>query len=219
MSDFFREVDEEVRRDQVVHLWQKYQIWVIAAIVLIIAGTGAWRLYENNRLETAETAGARYEAALRLLQDGKSAEALTAFDALAHNALLGYETLARFAAADLTAQNDPEGGIKAYEALSFDGAIAPEFQAAAQLRAAMLRVDRDDPKDFETRFAPLAVSNRAYRDSYRELLALAAFKRDDFDAAAKWLDEIIIDPEAPQAVRGRAQALIGLVRAGKLPAK
>ena len=219
MSDFFREVDEEVRRDRVIHLWQKYQTWLIGGVLLIIVGTAAWRLHENARIEAAETAGVRYEAALRLLQDGKRDEALAAFDTLARDGPKGYATLSRFAAADLIAAKDPEAGIKAYETLAFEGNIPPTVQAAAQLRAAMLRVDRDDPKLFEQKFAPLAAAGRAYRNSYRELLALAAFKRDDFEAAGRWLDEIVIDFEAPQDLRGRAQALLGLVRAGKLPSK
>jgi hypothetical protein len=41
MSDFFREVDEEVRRDRILVFWQKYQSWVIGAVVLIIVGTAA----------------------------------------------------------------------------------------------------------------------------------------------------------------------------------
>ena len=82
------------------------------------------------------------------------------------------------------------------------------------------RRSRDDPKEFEHRFAPLATSGQAYRNSYRELLALADFKRDDFEGAGRWLDEIVVDPDAsPQELRSRAQAFLGLVRAGKLPSK
>lgn len=219
MTDFFREVDEEVRRDRVILFWRKYQTWLIGGVLLIIVGTAAWRVYENARIEAAEAAGVRYEAALRLLQDGKTDEALAAFGALAQNGPKGYATLSRLAGAALTAAKDPEAGIKAYEALAFEGSIPPAIWALAQLRAAMLRVDRDDPKLFEQRFAPLAAPGRAYRNSYRELLALAAFKRDDFEAAGRWLDETVVDPEAPQALRARAQALLGLVRAGKLPSQ
>jgi hypothetical protein len=219
MSDFFREVDEEVRRDRILVFWQKYQIWLIGAVVLIVGGTAAWRIYENGRIAAAEAAGVRYETAVRLMQDGKSDEALAAFDALARDGAKGYATLSRFNAADLTAAKDPEAGIKAYETLAFDGSVPSAVQAVAQLRAAMLRVDRDDPKQFEQRFAPLAAQGRPYRSSYRELLALAAFKRNDYEAAGRWLDEMVVDPETPQSLHSRAQALLGLVRAGKLPSQ
>ena len=46
VADIFHEVDEEVRRDQLKKLWDRYSIYLIAAAVLIVAGIGAWRGYE-----------------------------------------------------------------------------------------------------------------------------------------------------------------------------
>ena len=40
MTDFFREVDEEVRRDRILLFWQKYQIWLIGTVVLIVRRPG-----------------------------------------------------------------------------------------------------------------------------------------------------------------------------------
>ena len=38
---------------------------------------------------------------------------------------------------------------------------------------------------------------------------------NDLDAAAKWLDAIVVDAQAPQTIRQRAEQLLGLVTAGK----
>ncbi len=46
VSDIFHEVDEEVRREQLKKLWDRYGNYVVAAVVLLIAGIGAWRGYE-----------------------------------------------------------------------------------------------------------------------------------------------------------------------------
>jgi hypothetical protein len=217
MTDFFREVDEDVRRDRAIEIWKKYQNWIIGAALVIVAATGAWRVYEYFDLKTAEAAGTRYEAALQLLQDGNPAEAATAFDSLGSDAPRGYAMLARLAAADALSAKDPAAAIKAYDALADDPALAASYQDVARLRGAYLRVDTDDPKQFEARYAPFAGPDQAYRNLYRELLALAAFKSDDFDSAGRWLDEIAADPQAPPAVRGRAEAFLGIVQAGKLP--
>ena len=40
MSDIFQEVDEEVRREQLQKLWERYQNVVYAGIFLILAGVG-----------------------------------------------------------------------------------------------------------------------------------------------------------------------------------
>ena len=38
VADIFHEVDEEVRRDQLRKLWDRYSIYLIALAVLIVAG-------------------------------------------------------------------------------------------------------------------------------------------------------------------------------------
>src|SRR6202044_2660334 len=46
VSDIFNEVDEEVRREQLKKLWERYGNYLIAVCVLVVVGVGAWRGYE-----------------------------------------------------------------------------------------------------------------------------------------------------------------------------
>ncbi|WP_180982565.1 tetratricopeptide repeat protein [Methylocella silvestris] len=216
MSEFFREVDEDYRRERLANIWTKYQVWFIGAAVLLVAATAGWRIYQHFHLQAAEAAGARYEAALRLSQDGKSAEAEAGFKEIAASGPKGYATLARLRGVDEIAGRDPAAAIAAYDALGADPSFDQSFREAAQTRAAMLRVDRDDPKAFEEKYGALAQPSFTYHDTMRELLAMAAFKRDDFEAAGRWLDMIVGDPRAPGPLRQRAEAFLGLVQAGKL---
>ena len=39
MADIFQEVDEEVRREQLKKLWERYGNFIIAACVLVVVGT------------------------------------------------------------------------------------------------------------------------------------------------------------------------------------
>ena len=149
MTEFFREVDEDVRRDRILRYWTKYRYLLIALAVLVVAGTGGGRLYAHYRDEAAQAASAKYEAAAQLSRDGKSAEAAAAFDALSKTTPKGYAILARLRAADERAAGDPQAAIKAYEALAADPSFDPAFKDFAKLRAAMLRVDSDDPLEFE----------------------------------------------------------------------
>ncbi|MGH6836611.1 MAG: tetratricopeptide repeat protein [Methylocella sp.] len=217
MADFFREVDEDVRRDRIVRLWTKYRYLLIALAVLVVAGTGGFRLYGHYRDAAALAAGAKYEAAAQLSRDGKSAEAAAAFEALSKTAPKGYAILARLRAADERAASDPQAAIKAYEALAADPGYDSAFKDFAKLRTAMLRLDSDDPLEFERKFAPLASDSFPYHHQVRELLGLAALKRKAFDAAGNWFDGIVSDPRAPAGVHMRAQALLGLVQSAAMP--
>jgi hypothetical protein len=215
MADIFREVDEDVRRDKAVFFFKKNLVWLIGIALVIIGATGAWRFYDYSRTQAAEKASARYEDALQLAHDGKSAEAEAAFDAIAKDAPAGYRMLARLRAIDELVARDPAAAIKAYETLASDPAYDASLASVARLRAAMLAIDTDDPKTFEQKVTPLAGPTGVFRYSARELLALAALKAGDYDAAGRWLDQIVSDPQAPATLRSRAEAFLGFVRAGK----
>jgi hypothetical protein len=45
-------------------------------------------------------------------------------------------------------------------------------------------------------------------------LGLAALKRGDLEDAGKWLDQIVVDPNAPQNLRQQVNAYLSLVRGG-----
>lgn len=212
MTDFFREVDEEVRRDRFIQFWIRHQNRLIGLAVLIVAATAAWQLYSRHRLEEQEAAGARYEAAAKLSREGKSSDAAAAFEALSKTAPKGYAALARLRAAAARAANEPELAIEAYDSLAADPSLEPRIRDFAKLRAAMLRVDRDDPLEFEKKFAPLAADSFPYHHQMRELLGLAALRRNAFDAAGRWFDSIVSDPAAPVGTSMHAQALLGLVQ-------
>ena len=215
MSDIFREVDEEVRRDQAAQIWSRYQNLFIGLAVIVVALTAGWRLYDHYRTKQAEEAGAKYEAALALARDGKAAEAEGAFEQIARSGPKGYAVLARLREAAEYGSGDPAAAVKAYDALAADGSIDPLFQNVARLRAALLRLDQADAKEIENRLAPMTANDNPFRFSAHEVLALAALKHDDFDTAGRQLDAIVIDPQAPAQMRQRAEALLAVVRSSK----
>ena len=219
MADFFREVDEEVRRDRALKLLQKFKIPLIALMVLIVGATAAWRIYESWRTNRAETAGAAYEAAEQLARDGKPADAEAAFQAIVERGPSGYALLARFRVAATTAARDPALAVKDYDALAADATVGPVLQDVARYRAALLRLDTADLKEMDERLAPLTRAAGPFRNSARELLALSALKANDFKAGANWLDMIVADPQAPADMRQRAEMLLGVVASNRTALK
>ena len=60
--DVFQEVDEEVRREQLQKLWERYQNYVIAGVTLVILGVAAWRGYDwYVTKQAAETGADRHD--------------------------------------------------------------------------------------------------------------------------------------------------------------
>jgi hypothetical protein len=213
VADIFHEVDEEVRRDQLKKLWDRYSIYLIALAVLIVAGMAAWRGYEYWVAKKAAAAGAEFEAAIALNEQGKKAEAEAAFAKVAAEAPSGYRVLARMRAAGALAQSKPADAVKAYDELSADASLGIIWQDLAAVRAGLLLVDTAPLADMRRRLDPVAEPTRSFRHTARELLALSAWRNHDVAAARKYIDMIAGDTESPIGVRARADVLSALITA------
>jgi hypothetical protein len=211
VSELFDEVDEEVRREQLKKLWDRYSIYIVAAALLIIAAVAGWRGYEYLEAQKAAEAGAAFDTALDLAEQNKHAEAQAAFDKLATNAPAGYRMLARLRAAGEVAASDPQAGAKLYDDLAADRSIGTEQQDLARVRAAALLLDTDSYPNMLQRLDAATKPDATFRHTARELLALSAWRANDITAARQWLDMIASDGETPAAMRSRAEALQALL--------
>jgi len=211
VSEFYDEVDEEVRRDQLKKLWDKYSIYIVAVALLIIAGVGGWRGYQYVEAQKAAEASAAFNRASELSDQGKHEEAEKAFAELAAKAPYGYRLLSRFHAAAEVASRDPKAAAKMFDDLAADSSIGGEQQELARIRAAGLLVDSATYPEMKQRLEPATVPAAAFRHSARELLALSAFRANDTNSARLWLDQISADTDTPPSLRSRAQALQALL--------
>ena len=213
MADIFQEVDEEVRRERLNKLWQRYGYYIIAACLLVVVAVGAWRGYEWWETKKAAEAGAAFEQAVMLAEGGKHQEAEAAFAKLATDSTAGYRLLARLREAAELGRTDRKAAIKAYDEIAADRSVGQVIQDLATLRAGFLLVDGSSYGDMRARLEPLAAPDRAFRHSARELLALSAWKGGDMGAARQWTDMIITDPQTPSGARSRAEVLSELIAA------
>jgi hypothetical protein len=213
VADIFQEVDEEVRREQLHKLWQRYGNLLIAACFLVVAGVGAWRGYEWWQNRKAGESGAAFENAVSLAEAGKHQDAEAAFAKLAADGSAGYRPLARLREAAELAQTDKPAAVKAYDELAADKSAGQVIDDLATLRAGFLLVDTAPYSQIRERLEPLTAANRTFRHSARELLALSAWRSGDMAAARQWTDTIIGDPESPQGARSRAEVLSELIAA------
>ena len=213
MADIFQEVDEEVRRERLKKLWDRYGTYVIAACVLIVVGVGAWSAYDWWETKKAGQAGAAFEQAVTLAEAGKHQQAEAAFAKLATEGSAGYRVLARLREAAELARTDRKAAVKAYDEIAADNSVGRVIRDLATLRAGFLLVDTASYGDMRARLEPLTGPERPFRHSARELLALSAWKEGDMGAARQWTNMIMTDPQTPPGTRSRAEVLSELIAA------
>jgi hypothetical protein len=214
VSDIFREVDEEVRREQLKKLWDRYGNYAVAAAVLLVAGIAAWRGYVWWDEKKAAETGAAFEVASSLAEAGKRGEAEAAFAKIAADGTSGYRQLARLREAAELAQTDAKAAIAAYDRIAADGSVGPILRDLAALRAGALLIDAGAFDGARQQLEPLAAEDRTFRHTAREFLVLAAWRAGDAAAAKRWSDMMMTDTQTPAATRSRVEMLMALGETG-----
>jgi hypothetical protein len=214
MSDIFREVDEDIRREQYKKLWDRFGIYVIGLAVLIVVVTAGYRGWVYWQDRQAQATGDRFLAALQLATDGKHAEAESALAAIAADGTGGYPILAKFRiATEKAAAGDKPGAVAEFDAVAADGSTPVLIRDMARLRAALILTETATLPDLEARIGDLAATGNPWRNSAREFLGLTAWRTGDLAAAKKYYDQIGADQEKPQDVARRAEMMLSLIRA------
>lgn len=210
MSDIFREVDEDLRRDRAEHVFKKYGGVMIAAAVVLVAGTGgftAWRNWQQSR-QQQDTAALVTAISQTAQGPEKGVEALAAYAGTADARMAA---LAQFnAAALLLRQNKPADAATIYDGIAANGSVDPVYRDLATVLGAMQRVETGDPAQLAARLQPLTAETSPWRFSARELTAVLAVRAGDTAKARSLFQQLADDQQAPSGVRSRAADLATL---------
>ena len=213
-ESFIREVNEELRSEQVKAVWTRFGSIIVGIAILIVLGTIGKVGYEYWHETSASQAGDQFLAALTLSKENKTDEALTALTALEKDGYGAYPVLAKMRAATLQAQKgDTAGAVTAFSDIAKDGALPQAVRDAARMRAAYLLVDTGTYEQVSAEAEQLAVPANGMRHSAREVLGLAAYKAGDMAKAKTWFQQIADDAESPRNLANRAQMLLDLITA------
>jgi hypothetical protein len=211
VSDIFREIDDELRRENLLRLWSRYSRYIIAGAVLlalIAIGVFAWRQHvASERLAQAN----HYTAAVALTRQGKDAEAAKVFAELATNDG-GYGLPAGFQEAALLAKSgDRQGAIAAYDRLA-SSSVAREYRDLAVLLAVMHQLPDGDPHAAIARLAPLTENGKPWRATALDMTAAAKLKAGDRGGALEIYQQLADDLAVPRELRARAAEMAAALK-------
>ena len=216
-DQFIREVDEELRREQLATLWGRYGNYVIAAAILVVAVTAGFKGWEWWHEREAARAGDLYLAAEDLASEDDSPGAIEAFNTIAAREAGGYSALAGFRSAALQIEaGDRKGALAQLDKITADNRVDDILRDLARLRAAYLALDENDIDGAGERVSPLAVTGNPWRHGAREVLGLVAMEKGDKETAIGYFSEIEADQEAPNNIRARANAMIAVLQGGSV---
>lgn len=209
MADIFREVDEEMRQENLQRIWSKYKVLIIAAVVALLAGTAGYVGWQEYTARQRAAEAERFTAALTISGQENAEQAIRDFGAIAGDARYGYAALASLEQAGLLAEaGDLQGAIAVYDALAAKSDVAQPFRDLAIVLAGYRRLEAGDAAGATTSLSGLVGGNTPWRHLAREISALAAEKQGNRAEARSQLRHLVDDTEAPAGVRARAAEML-----------
>lgn len=204
---FLREVDENLRRDQMVGLARR---WGRAAIALVIVALVALALFLWWQSHRSKAAGLEAETLSTVLDDSQIGRATPndpRLAALGGSSRDGYRALSAMTAAALAIRTNPIDAAKRYEAIASDSDQPQPVRDLAMIRATTLRYDSLPPQQVVDRLKALVVPGGPWFGSAGELTATAYLKMNRRNLAAPLLLSIARDESVPPSIRGRAGSM------------
>lgn len=220
-ESFLREVDENLRRDQMEMFAKRYGKWIVAAVVAFLLAVGGY-LYWQHR-QNAESAQ-RSEELMAIYDDigsGKLDEAQKRLRALQGSDNGTVKSLALLADAAVALENnDRPTALARYKALSGDGDAPDAYRNLALVRSTALEFDSMKPEAVIARLEPLTKPGNPWFASAGELTAMAYVKQGQNEKAGRLFASIAEDKTVPVTMRSRAVQIagtLGVDASGALP--
>jgi hypothetical protein len=207
---FYREVDEELRRDQLKTYWERFGKLAIAGIVLVLALIGGFIWWQNQK---AVKAGERGEQLIQAFDDiaaRRKAAAVAKLEALARSGSDAHRAAALMTKADLAIEaRDLKGAAAAFKQIADDGGLPQPYRDAALVRMTAVELDTLPPQAVIDRLKGLAVAGNPWFGSAGEMVAISYLRLNQPKPAAALFAAMAKDRKLPDTLRSRATQMAG----------
>lgn len=209
---FLREVDEELRRDQLARVWRRYGIAAIAALLVALLAFGGWQLWQWQQHKTSGTDGEALSKAFDDLSGGRPEAANAALTKLGGSNVAGYRALAKLAEADvLMEKRDLRGAVSLFAQVAGDASVGQPLRDLALVRQTTAEFDTIKPEVVVSRLRGLAVKDGAWIASAGELVAVSYLRMNRRDFAGRIYAQIARSEGVPKTMQQRAVQMAGVL--------
>jgi hypothetical protein len=209
---FLREVDEELRREQLAVAGRRYGIAIIGVVVAALLAFGGWLIWQSHEQSVAADEGAALTKAYDDLNGAHPDTAQAQLAPLAQSHVEGYRALSLMSQADLLLQKkDLRGAAAKFGQVASDTSIGQPFRDLALVRQTTAEFDTIKPDVVIARLHGIATKGNPWFGSAGELVAISYLKMGRRDLAGTLYGQIAQDPDMSETIRQRAVQMAGIL--------
>ena len=209
-ESFYREVDEELRRDQMKTYWERFGKLVIAGIVLLLAAIGGFIWWQNQKVVKAGERSETLVSALDEVASGRRNAAIPKLDGLIQSGSDGHRAAALLTKANIAVEaKDLKGAAALFKQVADDGDLAQPYRDLALVKMTAVEFDTLPPQAVIDRLKGLAVAGNPWFGSAGEMVALSHLRLNRPQQAAALFAAMAKDKKLPDTLRSRATQMAG----------
>lgn len=201
MSELFREIEEDIKRERFEKIWRKVGRFAVWGSVAIILATSGFVIYDNYKQSKAEENTSKLLKAISLVDSKNYKEAVADFSKLSENSDSSYSQIVMLQKAEAQELGgDVEGAKKTYADIA---KINKEFAGLAKLKAA------SDNEKIETS------SEQPFYHTVAEYNAWNLLGSGKKDEAVSIFTSLVNDPDTPASIVARAREALHFISTQK----
>ncbi len=205
-----REVDDAVRRDDMMSFWSRYGRLVAAAVGVALAGYGGFLLWLSYQHGIAERSSEDFAVMLKSASGAQLDQAN--YDKLTKSGSDGYRSQAELVKAALASgKNDARAAVASYDAIRADASSPAPIKDLALVRRTALEFDTMKPQAVVDALKGLAVPGNPWFGSAGEMTALAYLKMNKKREAGDVFASVNRDTTVTESIRLRAGQMAGML--------
>lgn len=209
---FLREVDENLRADQLAEFGRRWGKALIAAIVVGLIALAGWLWWQNHSRNVAGEQGEQLQAAFNDIAANRDAAAAKPLEELSKSRVDGYKAAALMSQAVIAVdKNDPKTAVSKLKAVADDSSLAKPYRDLALVKQTMIEFDQLQPQAVIDRLKPLAVKDSAFLGTAGELVAVSYLRQGKRKEAGALFGQIAKDENVPETIRQRAVQMAGVL--------
>ena len=208
-----REVVEEVKNEQLQQVWNKYGLFIIIGIALILTAAISFESLKSWQVKKQQELSNAYSVALSLQNQGRMDESLEIYTMLADKASGIYADTAKLQMANIYMDQDKKDeAFGILQAMADGKAETSQMAEIAALKLASYKLDANAPAAEVIALLEPALQDSNSSDVARELKAMLLLREKDIAGALNEYEKIIASPNAADALKTRAADMINLLK-------